>query len=166
MNRTSHNQLYHFILVVSFALTNAALAGAAPPPNVTICHFPPGNPANVQILTVAPSGLPTHLARHHDAVCPAGDSNCCFGGSTPSLCTNFQTDPNNCGGCGNVCADGATCTNGTCETPCAPGTTFCNGVCVDASTDPNKLRQLRQCLRKRKHLHGRDMHLRPRYDAL
>ena len=29
---------------------------------VTICHFPPGNPGNVQEITVGVSALPAHVA--------------------------------------------------------------------------------------------------------
>lgn len=29
---------------------------------VTICHYPPGNPENVQIITVGESALPAHWA--------------------------------------------------------------------------------------------------------
>ncbi len=31
---------------------------------VTICHFPPGNPANVQILTIGASAVPHHVGNH------------------------------------------------------------------------------------------------------
>jgi len=118
------------VLVASFALVVGSLAQAAPVPKVTICHFPPGNPANVQVITVGAPAVPAHIANHNDAVCPAGDSNCCFGGNNPSLCTNFQTDVNNCGGCGNVCRlPNATpaCTSGACTiSSCNPGFGNCD----------------------------------------
>jgi hypothetical protein len=31
---------------------------------VTICHFPPGNPANVQIITIGESALSHHIGNH------------------------------------------------------------------------------------------------------
>ena len=31
---------------------------------VTICHFPPGNPANVQIITIGTSAVPFHFTNH------------------------------------------------------------------------------------------------------
>jgi len=34
---------------------------------VTICHIPPGNPANAHTITIAMSALPAHLA-HGDYV--------------------------------------------------------------------------------------------------
>ncbi len=32
--------------------------------HITICHFPPGNPANVQIITIGSSAVPHHIANH------------------------------------------------------------------------------------------------------
>lgn len=31
---------------------------------VTICHFPPGNPANMQIITIGTSAVPFHFSNH------------------------------------------------------------------------------------------------------
>ena len=103
----------------------------------TICHFPPGNPANVQIITVGAPAVQAHIAHHNDAVCADGDSDCCFGGSGPSVCTNFATDVNNCGSCGSACSAGSTCTDGACVGGCDSGLTSCGGQCVDTTTDPN-----------------------------
>ncbi len=42
---------------------------------VTICHFPPGNPANVQILTIGSSAVSHHIGNHAgDRVALAGDT--------------------------------------------------------------------------------------------
>lgn len=47
-----------------------------------------------------------------------------------------QSDPNNCGGCGNKCAAGVECIGGVCG--CPPGQTDCDGTCVDlTSNDTN-----------------------------
>ncbi|MFM9108897.1 MAG: hypothetical protein ACKOWF_19600 [Chloroflexota bacterium] len=46
--------------------------------------------------------------------------NCCIANGA-GFCTNFQTDPANCGACGTVCAAGETC---------------CSGVCRNLQTDP------------------------------
>jgi hypothetical protein len=48
-------------------------------------------------------------------------------------CGNTQTNPQNCGQCGKVCATGATCTAGKCD--CGTGKTECNGACIDTQTD-------------------------------
>lgn len=43
---------------------------------VTICHFPPGNPDNYQVITISTSALNTHVDHHddvfaNDGICPA-----------------------------------------------------------------------------------------------
>lgn len=104
-------------------------------PKVTICHFPPGNPANFQVIVVGGPAALTHVSQHNDAVCSEADRDCCYGGSSPSVCTSFQTDEANCGACGHACPAGQTCTSGTCQ--CPPGQTLCAGTCVDTNSDPN-----------------------------
>ncbi len=47
--------------------------------------------------------------------------------------TNVSDDPNNCGTCGNKCADGVRCIDGKCG--CGAGQTDCNGQCVDVKSD-------------------------------
>ncbi len=46
-----------------------------------------------------------------DPQCGPGEI-CCGG-----FCTNTQTDPVNCGSCGNICASGEECCNGNCQKP-------------------------------------------------
>ncbi len=132
------------VLVLEAGVRSGAAAGAQ---MVTICHFPPGDPADVQVITVGANAVTAHIARHNDAVCSGGDSNCCFGGSTaPSVCTNFATDVNNCGECGDVCTlPNATpeCTGGVCMiASCNPGFGDCNNNPADGcetslANDPN-----------------------------
>ena len=53
------------------------------------------------------------------------------------VCTNFQTDPANCGACGVTCTSDQTCTTGQCmdNTPaCAAPMTMCTTGCVDTQT--------------------------------
>ena len=55
----------------------AAIAGVASADGtkVTICHFPPGNPANFQQISIDAAGVPAHLA-HGDFLGPcASDCN-------------------------------------------------------------------------------------------
>src|SRR5215218_4308026 len=55
--------------------------------------------------------------------CPqAGQSNC------RGSCVFLSSDPNNCGACGNICAGGTSCSNGTCLCP-TESQTNCGGTC-------------------------------------
>jgi hypothetical protein len=59
--------------------------------------------------------------------CPQGQSCCGAKG-----CKNLMTDGQNCGQCGNACAQGATCTGGQCicgGRTCGVGEVCCNGTC-------------------------------------
>jgi predicted outer membrane repeat protein len=63
-----------------------------------------------------------------DAACP-GSETCCNDG-----CADLQTDPDQCGACGNPCAEGQSCQGGVCGVVC--GSDFCpsaNAICVDGS---------------------------------
>lgn len=63
--------------------------------------------------------------------CQAGLTNC------SGVCTNLDTDENNCGGCGQACGAGELCVGGACSLSCQAGLTSCGGVCRDLNTDPN-----------------------------
>ncbi|MFN8396432.1 MAG: hypothetical protein U0176_17535 [Bacteroidia bacterium] len=76
---------------VTVNVTDAACGnGANAGQKVYVCHVPPGNPANVQEICIAPSGLPAHIARFrapgsnpnqgHDSGCEIGRC-----GSNPCL---------------------------------------------------------------------------------
>jgi hypothetical protein len=52
-----------------------------------------------------------------------------------ATCVDYLNDPDNCGGCGNVCGDGACCSNGSCESVCATGQQWCDDQCVDTEND-------------------------------
>jgi hypothetical protein len=47
--------------------------GTLDPKKVKICHYPPGNPGNVQTITISINALCTHISQHGDAI---GDCNC------------------------------------------------------------------------------------------
>jgi len=69
---------------VSFAAMTALLS-AVPASwgeeKVTICHVPPGNPANVQIITIGESAVAHHFSNHVGDGYP-GIGRCGTGGNT------------------------------------------------------------------------------------
>jgi hypothetical protein len=50
-------------------------------------------------------------------------------------CTDTQTDPRHCGGCGRACRPGFACAAGACANQCATGFLSCNGECIDPQTE-------------------------------
>jgi hypothetical protein len=82
------------------------------------------NPSNYK-ANAAPIGQPRQ-------VCPnPGTADCDLIRSNQCE-THTATDTNNCGGCGNVCPTGSSCTNGQCQ--CPTGQQACSGACVDTQT--------------------------------
>ncbi len=53
-----------------------------------------------------------------------------------SQCVDVKSDSANCGSCGNACADGQVCRDGSCQSNCPSAESSCNGLCVDTQTDP------------------------------
>ena len=119
VNRWSFHQVSLLLASLVGSLALASLASAGTNDKVEICHFPPGNPANFQTITISAAALTAHLAH--------GD----FGGSCANDCKLF----------GSVCDDGNLCTTDTCN---ADGTcshsapTNCDdgNVCTTDSCDP------------------------------
>lgn len=83
--------------------------------------------------------------------CPAGFTDCygtcgdLSGTSYSCACFDLNTDPANCGSCGNACGAGTTCQAGGCVTVCPTGLIDCPvacipevgcNPCVDLSSDP------------------------------
>jgi hypothetical protein len=69
--------------------------------------------------------------------CPGKPPLCLPGVCTAGICgvggpPSFQSDPANCGACGNACGGSATCSAGACV--CGQGQKACGTVCIDAST--------------------------------
>jgi hypothetical protein len=87
---------------------------------------PPGSDSSVQRDTAPPPvDSPT-------GTCGAGETLC------SGTCTDTQTDPYNCGMCGNSCQGGSGCTNGMCAAPtCSSGETLCGSTCTNTQTDSN-----------------------------
>lgn len=62
----------------------------------------------------------------------------CLGGSRQcgDACVIISTDRENCGDCGNKCADGEVCAMGKCSVVCGGTTMKCGDVCADYKVDP------------------------------
>jgi hypothetical protein len=63
--------------------------------------------------------------------CPMGTAQC------NGVCVDVNSDPSNCGACGNQCMMPASCVAGSCQIACPPGTVNCGAGCVDTFNDPN-----------------------------
>ena len=50
-------------------------------------------------------------------------------------CADINTDPGNCGGCGNVCNDNEVCIEGSCKFYCPSGQEACGEACFNLNTD-------------------------------
>lgn len=66
----------------------------------------------------------------------AGTGATCAGVMCGNACVNTQSDPANCGTCGNVCGAGLLCSLGACSSSCANGLTACGAACADTMTNP------------------------------
>jgi hypothetical protein len=73
--------------------------------------------------------------------CCANGLTCCKG-----QCVDANSDPSNCGACGNACPAGESCNQGTCENKCGGSSGVscppdkpdcCKGQCVDTNSDPS-----------------------------
>ena len=98
----------------------AAIAGiaSADANKVTICHIPPGNPANYQQITVAAAAVPAHLA-HGDFILTTGSCATDCNVNT-TLC---NTPPDSCHQVGTCVAS-----TGLCNFPLQPDFTACTGM--------------------------------------
>ena len=120
-------------LVFVWAAAFAGIASAGGD-KVTICHFPPGNPANFQQITIAAQGLGAHLA-HGDFLGPCA-SDCTV---NQTLCSTPPDQCHQAGTCNastGLCqfplqSDGMACTgpDGRCDS-CE------NGACIGVSSCP------------------------------
>jgi hypothetical protein len=105
----------------SATLTGTATATPTATATVTVTLTPSPSPSPTP--TSSPSPSPTPL------VCTGLTSNRCG-----TQCTNFQTDPNNCGGCGKTCPTGY-CLAGVCSVCTAGQPSLCDGECTNVTTD-------------------------------
>jgi hypothetical protein len=115
-----------------FGGAEAAKGGNSAAAHFCNAVFPPG-PQRGQCVSDAAHGAGPFIA------CGGDPANYCSGTGT---CADFNSEINNCGGCGNVCSTSdlnatAACVNGTCVVTCDTGFTDCNGVCVHTASDAN-----------------------------
>lgn len=76
-------------------------------------------------VTSASCGAPVEAPAPSPGACVAPQSAC------GAACVSALSDPNNCGTCGNVCAQGMLCSSGTCKASCLQGMLACGGGCID-----------------------------------
>lgn len=122
--------------LLGFALLVAVLAALGASPawagKTTICHFPPGNPANFHTITVGGNAVSAHVDNHGDLIgsclenCEAicDDGNACTIDVEPDpeqcICTLEPRPQVDCDD-GNQCtADACDAVNGTCTNDPAP----------------------------------------------
>ena len=136
----------NLLLAIAVVCVGAVLlpsAHAGPPAKVTICHIPPGNPANAHTITISEKALDAHLTNHGDYLgpCCTDDDSC----SSGNLCEVFSCEFDGCVGAPVDCDDGNICTADSCESAsgcsnnptnvgleCAPNSVCDNaGACVE-----------------------------------
>jgi hypothetical protein len=79
MGTKERNTMKQKFLLTALAVMASVMPVSWSEDHVTICHFPPGNPANVQTITIGSSAVPHHFANH-----PGDDYIQNYGGA----CTN------------------------------------------------------------------------------
>ncbi|MBN1770410.1 MAG: hypothetical protein JXB32_04045 [Deltaproteobacteria bacterium] len=111
----------------AFRPTIACLALAA----VAACAT--GGPGN----GVLPDGAGDGAETPPDAPLDDGTDSGCLPGLTlcPSGCVDTNSDPGNCGACGNTCGSSEVCNEGRCSGTCGSGRLDCPDGCVDPQTD-------------------------------
>jgi hypothetical protein len=66
--------------IISALLISAPIFAANPhnEDQVTICHYPPGNPGNAHTITVGASAVQTHISQHGDTLgaCAVSANDC------------------------------------------------------------------------------------------
>ncbi|MGO9835908.1 MAG: hypothetical protein ACLP1X_17025 [Polyangiaceae bacterium] len=85
----------------------------------------------------AETAIPDAPAQQEVSTPDASDGSTCVSLCNGS-CTDTNTDPNNCGACGHLCATGQSCAGGACS-PCPSPQVVCasNNTCTDTTSDPS-----------------------------
>src|SRR5512140_27276 len=80
-------------------------------------------------VTTQDGQVPDTGADASDGQTPDGGT-CTNGTKCAGKCVDVESDPANCGRCGNACRANQVCSNGACARSCAPGQINCNRACV------------------------------------
>jgi hypothetical protein len=68
-------KLFAYLVLASvISLVAFVPVNLAQDPKVTICHFPPGNPANAQTITIGAAAVNAHVRLHGDTLGPCEDA--------------------------------------------------------------------------------------------
>jgi len=112
---------------VSGSRASGRTSGTPPP----LCEPPCGQHASCSVSPGGGAACQCDLT-----VCPLID-----GGAGATACTDLETDPHNCNGCGKQCAQGQNCALGECTCPASPNIALCETdggfQCVDLTSDSN-----------------------------
>jgi hypothetical protein len=132
--------LYSNFVTVSSATLTTSVIRAFSPATPIFSATSTANAGGVRTTISNPSTSGNSIILQTEGV-PRG---CCpsDGKSGPQIrcgdaCVEYRWDDENCGACGNRCADGYSCNWGVCELPCDYPQTYCEPACVDTSSDPN-----------------------------
>jgi len=75
--------------------------------NLTICHYPPGNPGNANTITITEASWPTHRDNHGDTMgaCAGGGASSSSVSSSSSSASSTGAQSSSSAGGGSACAD-------------------------------------------------------------
>ncbi len=116
------------VTLSSTSLTSSLITFFSPKQTVATCGVECA-PGQCEVSLSNQSGGTVMIATEQLDCCPEPHQTFCDGD-----CTSYLTDPENCGGCGNVCGTGELCSDGACV--CPSGQAQCGSGCIDILSDP------------------------------
>lgn len=118
------------VTVSSASLTSSLVTFFSPEQTIATCEstFEPGR---FEQTITNNTGEDVIFTVEQEDCCPESGMTICEDG-----CQFYQTDENNCGGCGITCSFDETCEQGTCESICpGAGQALCDDTCVNTLGD-------------------------------